>query len=110
LHNSVEVVEEFKLLGVLLDCKLNFSNHILNLKKSITKKLFIIKNMFHYLLLSDYNFSNRLSYLILITVFLSSYISIISKLMSLKIFTIFAFLNFSTSNLNSLIFLINIIY
>jgi hypothetical protein len=47
LHNSVEVVEEFKLLGVLLDCKLNFSNHILNLKKSITKKLFIIKNMFH---------------------------------------------------------------
>jgi hypothetical protein len=47
LHNSVEVVNEFKLLGVILDSKLNFSNQVLNLKKAITKKLFIIKNMFH---------------------------------------------------------------
>jgi hypothetical protein len=47
LYNSVEVVDEFKLLGVTLDSRLNFSKHILNLKKSITKKLFIIKNMFH---------------------------------------------------------------
>jgi hypothetical protein len=47
LHNSVEVVNEFKLLGVILNSKLNFSNQVLNLKKAITKKLFIIKNMFH---------------------------------------------------------------
>jgi hypothetical protein len=45
LYNEVEVVDEFKLLGVIVDSKLEFSKQILNIKKLITKKLYIIKNL-----------------------------------------------------------------
>jgi hypothetical protein len=47
LYKDVEVVDEFKLLGVIVDSKLDFSKHILNVKKLITKKLYIIKHLFH---------------------------------------------------------------
>ena len=40
---SVQVVEDFKLLGITLDNKLNFANHSSLLKKIINRKLFSIK-------------------------------------------------------------------
>ena len=44
---SVKVIESFKLLGVTLDNKLNFSEHCTNLKKIINRKLFSIKRLFY---------------------------------------------------------------
>lgn len=42
----VEVVSNFKLLGVTLDEKLNFLQHVGQLRQSINKRLFSIKNIF----------------------------------------------------------------
>ena len=44
--SKVEVVNSFKLLGVILDNKLNFSEHCSNLKKMINRKMFNIKRLF----------------------------------------------------------------
>ena len=44
---SVKVVNSFRLLGVTLDNKLNFSEHCSNLKKVINRKLFSIKRLFY---------------------------------------------------------------
>ena len=45
-NNLVEVVHEFKLLGVTIDNKLNFKKHVENVKKTVNKKLFSFKNLF----------------------------------------------------------------
>ena len=44
---DVKVVESFKLLGVELDNKLNFSKYISNLSKQINIKLFSMKRLFY---------------------------------------------------------------
>jgi hypothetical protein len=43
---KVSVVNSFKLLGVTLDNKLNFTEHSSNLKKIVNKKLYSIKRLF----------------------------------------------------------------
>jgi hypothetical protein len=47
LGNQVEVVTEFKLLGVTLDEKLTFEPHIKLLRVKVTQKLFDIKKIFY---------------------------------------------------------------
>jgi hypothetical protein len=42
----VQVVDEFKLLGVTLDSKLNFQKHVANIMLSINRKLYSIKRLF----------------------------------------------------------------
>jgi hypothetical protein len=44
---EIEIVSEFKLLGITLDNKLNFSYHVRNLRYSINKKLYSIQKLFH---------------------------------------------------------------
>jgi len=43
----VKVVKTFKLLGVTIDNKLNFTEHCSNLKKIINRKIFSIKRLFY---------------------------------------------------------------
>lgn len=43
---DVEVVDEFKLLGIIIDNQLNFIKYVEYLKKTINQKLFAIKNIF----------------------------------------------------------------
>ena len=45
--NSVEVVQEFRLLGVNIDNKLNFKKHVENVKCLVNRKLFSIKIIFY---------------------------------------------------------------
>ncbi|CAF1091926.1 unnamed protein product, partial [Brachionus calyciflorus] len=45
--NFVEVVDNFKLLGVVIDSKLNFLQHIAQLRISINKRLYAIKRLFY---------------------------------------------------------------
>ena len=47
LNINIEVVKTFKLLGVLIDDKLNFSEFVHQTKKDIYKKLFSIKKIFY---------------------------------------------------------------
>lgn len=44
---QVKVVDQFKLLGVTIDNKLNFLNYVSTLKNSIIKKLYSIKRLFY---------------------------------------------------------------
>jgi hypothetical protein len=44
---QVSVVNNFKLLGVTIDNKLNFSDHVSNVKKIVNRKLFSIKRLFY---------------------------------------------------------------
>jgi hypothetical protein len=46
-HVKVKVVDSFKLLGVTIDEKLNFSKHVSNVRKIINFKLFGIKRIFY---------------------------------------------------------------
>jgi hypothetical protein len=46
-NNKIEAVEQFKLLGVIIDNKLTFSQHVSNVRKSIFKKLYSIKRLFY---------------------------------------------------------------
>ena len=46
-ENSIEVVKEFKLLGVLIDNTLNFQKNISNIIKNVNPKLYSIKKLFH---------------------------------------------------------------
>ena len=47
--NDIEIkcVDEFKLLGVTIDNKLNFNKHVSNLGRCINSKLFSIKRIFY---------------------------------------------------------------
>ena len=45
--NMVQVVKSFKLLGVTIDNKLNFSEHCTNVKKLINRKIYSIKRLFY---------------------------------------------------------------
>ena len=47
LGNQVEVVTEFKLLGVTIDEKLTFEPHVKLLRAKVTQKLFAIKKIFY---------------------------------------------------------------
>jgi hypothetical protein len=47
LGNQVEVVTEFKLLGVTIDDKLTFEPHVKLLRAKVTQKLFAIKKIFY---------------------------------------------------------------
>ena len=47
IGNSVEVVADFKLLGVTIDEKLNFETHVKLLRKKVNQKLFAIKKVFY---------------------------------------------------------------
>ena len=42
----VKVVDSFKLLGVIIDNKLNFSEQCLNIKKLVNIKLYSIERLF----------------------------------------------------------------
>ena len=44
---SIKVVDEFKLLGVTIDNKLNFERHVSNIGLTINSKLFTIKRIFY---------------------------------------------------------------
>lgn len=46
-NNLIDVVEEFKLLGVTVDNKLNFKKHIDNVVKLINKRLYAISKIFY---------------------------------------------------------------
>ncbi len=48
LGNQVEVVTEFKLLGVTIDEKLTFEPHVKLLRAKVTQKLFAIKKIFYF--------------------------------------------------------------
>ena len=66
---SVKVVEQFKLLGVTIDNKLNFETYALMIKKSVNRKLYSILNVyFIYVNLLNYNFSKSfiMPYLIIV--------------------------------------------
>ena len=45
MENDVLVTDEFKLLGVLIDNKLTFNHHIVNICKKVNNKLFSIKRL-----------------------------------------------------------------
>jgi len=45
--NDVEIVKEFKLLGVTIDDKLTFESHVKNIIKSVNIKLISLKSMFY---------------------------------------------------------------
>ena len=45
---QVNFVNNFKLQGVTIDNKLNFSEHVSNVKKIVNRKLFSIKRLFIY--------------------------------------------------------------
>ena len=45
IDNDVFVTDEFKLLGVLIDNKLTFNQHIVNICKKVNNKLFSIKRL-----------------------------------------------------------------
>jgi hypothetical protein len=44
---SVKVVEQFKLLGVTIDNKLNFETYASMIKKSVNRKFYSIKRLFY---------------------------------------------------------------
>ena len=43
LNEEVEVVEVFKLLGVTIDCCLNFHDHVKHIKTVVNRKLYAMK-------------------------------------------------------------------
>ena len=43
---TIEIVDTFKLLGVTIDSRLNFLNHVHTISKSIFSKLYAIKRLF----------------------------------------------------------------
>ncbi len=45
--NKIEVVNEFRLLGVTIDNKLSFIKHVRNIESMINKKMYSIKRLFH---------------------------------------------------------------
>ncbi len=45
--HQINVVSEFKLLGIIIDNKLSFKNFVNNLKLNINRRLFAIKNLFY---------------------------------------------------------------
>jgi hypothetical protein len=45
--HKIEAVEQFKLLGAIIDNKLNFSQHRTNLRRTVFKKLYSIKRIFY---------------------------------------------------------------
>ncbi|CAF0993411.1 unnamed protein product [Brachionus calyciflorus] len=47
VKNNVEVVENFKLLGVAIDKKLTFPKYVAELRTSINKRLYSIKRLFY---------------------------------------------------------------
>jgi hypothetical protein len=46
LYQSIDVVSEFKLLGIMLDNSLSFTGYLKQLKKNVTSKLFSIHRIF----------------------------------------------------------------
>ena len=46
VETKVRVVSSFKLLGVTIDKKLNFSEHCSNIKRIVNRKLYSIKRLF----------------------------------------------------------------
>jgi exonuclease III len=45
--HEIEVVDEFKLLGVTIDNRMNFKGHVSIVRHAINKKLYSIKELFH---------------------------------------------------------------
>ena len=45
-NRKIEVVHEFKLLGVTIDSKLEFNKHVANTSGQISIKLYSVKNLF----------------------------------------------------------------
>jgi hypothetical protein len=43
----IDVTDSFKLLGVTIDSELKFKQHVVNIFKSVNKKLFRIKKLFY---------------------------------------------------------------
>jgi len=54
--NQVKVVTEFKLLGIIIDNKLNFKSNTTKIKRSINIRLHSIQKLFNYHLQSKYTF------------------------------------------------------
>lgn len=67
---EIEVVDNFKLLGVSIDSNLNFKYYVSKLRLQINRKLYSIKKLFYLSLYINVkiNFSKRLFYRILIIV------------------------------------------
>ena len=80
LGNQVEVVTEFKLLGVTIDEKLTFESHVKLLRAKVTQKLFAIKKYSIYHTVSNYIFLKHLFFRTLITVLHYLYIFLIPYL------------------------------
>ena len=47
LYKKIEVVSEFKLLGIVIDNKLSFSGYIKQLRATVFSKLFAIQKIFY---------------------------------------------------------------
>jgi hypothetical protein len=47
LNHSIEAVEQFKLLGVIIDNKLSFAQHVSKVRKDVFGKLYSIKRLFY---------------------------------------------------------------
>ena len=69
LENRIHVVNSFKLLGVEIDNRLNFSEFVHQTKKDVNKKLFSIKKYFTCRNRLKYNSSNHLLCHTLITAY-----------------------------------------
>ena len=63
--NLIKTVDNFKLLGVTLDNKLNFSTHCSNLKKIINRKMYSIKRLFYLATSVKIQFFKTFSYYLL---------------------------------------------
>jgi hypothetical protein len=46
-NSPIEIVSEFKLLGITIDNKMNFSPHVRLLRCAVNKKLYSIQKLFH---------------------------------------------------------------
>ena len=67
---TIEIVDTFKLLGVTIDSRLNFLNHVHTISKSIFSKLYAIKRLFFLSFNVKMLFFKLLFFLILTTVYL----------------------------------------
>ena len=74
LYKQIEVVSEFKLLGIMLDESLSFNSNVKQLKSNVNTKLFSIQRTFLCLLVSKFNFLKHFYYLILIIAILYVFI------------------------------------
>ena len=72
---NVEVVDEFKLLGITIDHNFRFNKYVDRHTSSLNQKLYSIQKLFYLSLNIKFNFSKRSFNRILIIIVLSQFIS-----------------------------------